>query len=277
MAFNTVEAWPAAALRCAREGGQQSTDRDFHVGITDAGFNTRRRTLTGETAFEPFLFGEPDNLSLIPQDACFHFGLRAGATGLDDMSCAATLSDNVRSLSALCELPKSGSFCGDGIVQEGLGESCDDANGGCVACGAATNQNLAHALVDDAVLIAVSGPAAAGDVRRTFGGADLVCSELGSKLATLESVTQNEALAKILGHIGESAWIGYRDFGAEAGSNASAFTRVDDSLPIGTRFEAFDTDEPNGGGAQNCVLADPAGAWSDEVCGTLRPYVCELR
>ena len=237
------------------------------LGIVDAQLEGTFVTVTGEPLLaNQFAIGQPDG-GLNQACVC----LRENA-GWRDFPCSGQ-GDTIP-ITALCELPPVGrSFCGDGVVQPGLGEACDPGLSACAAdCGSATNTTAAFAQGPASVILAFAEV-------RTFSSALGSCQALGGELAMPTSAAENVAVDQLRSRVtAGGAWIGFSDQVTEVNDNDAGFQRVDTGQPIGpSGFTAFDFNQPdNARGDQDCVEMKPAGVWNDESCGPDRSFICQL-
>jgi cysteine-rich repeat protein len=292
--FAVAESWVDAARRCATLGGYLAVpstvaEDDFTasltppgfelmLGITDAAAEGSFVSLVDEQhsfgAALPFRAGEPNDGP--PSEECVNqFG---NSNGWNDIGCTGVAQFGSGNFaSALCELPLLGrTFCGDAVVQRGLGEDCDDGNDldgdGCDAdCGSTSNAAAAVDLYGDRLLVAFAESL-------PYDDASLACAVFGGTLAVPDDPLFDLVVHALATRIGRDVWIGYEDRAEEAGNSAAAFVRVDTREPIGSAYSNFALGEPDDGivgVAEDCVaLGASFGQWGDEECDDDNGFVC---
>jgi hypothetical protein len=241
------------------------------LGLTDANQDGAFESITGEVVEEiRFAQGEPEGST---NEQCLMSIISDALNdGWHDCSCAFPNLVNQALSAALCELPVEGAtgFCGDGVVQPAFGETCEGAS--CpVDCGpAATEVRIAYEPIEGVVYVGFAE-------RRGALDGEATCESLGGFLAMPNDEVENQAVERVRARIGFDVALGFNDVINEAGTDASAFRRVDDGTPIGNRFHAFRNGEPNDTlNVEDCVVQTIDG-WNDVSCGQAFAFVCEFR
>jgi cysteine-rich repeat protein len=165
--------------------------------------------------------------------------------------------------------------CGDATI--GPGEQCDDGN---LLAGDGCDEGCAFECEAAALGAAAAAPLAASCIAffsapRSWDDAQRDCEakggalSVGGHLMTIPADADNREADAVMD---ADAWIGANDLAAEG-----AFAWITGE-PFG--FTAFAASEPDGGTAQNCLVAQKqspaAPAWASAGCGSLNPYLCEF-
>jgi hypothetical protein len=129
---------------------------------------------------------------------------------------------------------------------------------------------------------------------RSWTSAFAACDAAGGNLATAVDATENAFIAE---RITANSWIGANDRASEgtwltittgsAGAGVQFWSGDDGGNPVGGRFNAWKSNQPNAGGsADDCAQLQPAdasimpvipGVWTDDNCANTVPWICEIR
>ena len=190
--------------------------------------------------------------------------VRADAAGGLEESC-------VGAAPALCE--RAPEHCGDGVVQEALGETCDDGNRAGLGGDGAEDGCGADCTLPCGPLgaeVAFVDPAQGACFFRlpgvvTWAEAADRCGALGAHLAFPAYASEQATLARL-----GVAWVGVR----KADVNSPFMTVLGDPPPVAP-WARGQPDDWNG--AEQCVAIYRAfgGRWDDVACDLLFPVVCE--
>eukprot|EP00794_Sanderia_malayensis_P017277 gene17277-19004_t len=109
---------------------------------------------------------------------------------------------------------------------------------------------------------------------KTWPAAQDACQNIGSQLAKIESLQENNFIGALL-QTGEGGWIGLNDRSSESNF---IWNFDKQSTP---KYLSWATTEPNNYNAkcniENCVLmSKQTGKWSDVICNAFYPFVCEV-
>ncbi|HYC56546.1 MAG TPA: lectin-like protein [Candidatus Binatia bacterium] len=272
---------------------------DAWIGINDDDIETTisgrgmQRVNGGSVNYEDFADGEPNDSG--DNEDCVH--LRANSQGWNDADC-------LTEMSYVCELEVE--TCGDGVVQEQHGETCDRgaANGDSSSCckadctladggtecfrGGFCQHTASQCNGSDADCPHQPGGYIHNAVRSFYDArtghcylnyisalswedAQSACEVRGGYLAVPDDGIENEILRRV---DNGNVWIGVHDRTTEANETAADFEQVTGGL-VG--FHAFAANEPNGLVDEDCVeRPEEQLVWNDSDCAPPKNYICEL-
>lgn len=249
--------WKTARGRCLKWGGDlaavsSTAESDFlktrfdnvWSGATDVVTECDFHWTNGEPWEPRWRNNEPNNSG--NNESC---GVFFNTGDMDDRSCD-------EHHDALCERAPGGD-CGDNIVQPG--EECDDAVtstaftcAGCViTCPAGQiKDRVTHHCYELVTALAA-----------TWTDAQTACAAKGAYLAAINSSIENGLLQP---GVGVPMWIGGSRGGSFRWVNTDPFCYLN-----------WSGNMPGQGQGQDCVVMQPNGTWTNEVCDIKKGYVCE--